>query len=184
MWHVLLCACAWSYLKLVSLDPIHLCVRCLQRLASQSSTQAQQSNSNGILELVYKICEKSPSSRVRSAKLLEVLESLYAGHAVQVAFLQGSTALTNSACFDALGKWVLDGVVWALNIGEVEFSSSQEVRFLEILKQSNITHMYYEMGRRNKSEWLQIIRDNRQKHNRWNLGKGIKGSVVCAPIHP
>ena len=69
MWHVLLCACAWSYLKLVSLDPIHLCVRCLQRLASQSSTQAQQSISNGILELVYKICEKFGSCADFSAAL-------------------------------------------------------------------------------------------------------------------
>ena len=124
---------------------------------------------------IFRITPTLHTERTNPITLARVFKQLRAKGNVQVAYIQGSTALNDPRCFQAFKEWVLDGVVWALNIGEIRFKPSQLDCRTQVLKQSNITHMFYEctyMPPGLKTKWRSIIRRNRRKHVQWTVQHG------------
>lgn len=134
------------------------------------------------MEAVFHISPAHHRIKTKPEALGAMMQILARERMVQVAYMQGSTAITDDDCFEDFVNWIKEGVVWGLNIGEIRFSEEQLQRMTEVLKNSNITHMFYEctfMTPKMKRQWRDIIRGNRRKHRRWSL-EGGQPAVVLA----
>jgi hypothetical protein len=99
---------------------------------------------------------------------------------VQVAFLQGAVPLQNEALFPRLLQLLTTCPVWSINLGEIRFSEEQCAKLAEALRQSGVTHMFYEctVAGQWKEEFRAIIRANRAKHGLWRLGPDAEQNRV------
>lgn len=91
---------------------------------------------------------------------------------VQVAYLQGALPL-QGPFFSTLLDWLKMGHIWAVNLGELNFSRPQMSALFATIKESNVTHMFYEctVAGEWKEEFKDAIRANRAKHGRWRLSR-------------
>jgi hypothetical protein len=91
---------------------------------------------------------------------------------VQVAFLQGGVPL-QGALFPTLLRWIEMGHLWALNLGELNFSAAQMGALERTLCASNVSHLFYEctVAGEWKENLKEAIRANRNKHAQWRLSR-------------
>lgn len=104
---------------------------------------------------------------------------------VQVAFLQGALPLQQPDIFPRLLNFLIQCPVWSVNLGELRFSESQCKQLAHTLRESGITHMFYEctVAGQWKDTYRSIIRANRSKHGMWRLGPDAEqNKVVLAAV--
>ena len=111
--------------------------------------------------------------------LIDVLRA--AAGSVDVAYLHMCTGLHDPDAFDALCGFLTSGV-WAVNLGELSFTSAQLAALLQTIRASDVTHMFYECASLPtgfKDALREAIRSNRKKHDRWRLQEGDEASNYC-----
>ena len=82
--------------------------------------------------------------KLDASQLQLVMErALTATPAVQVAFLQGALPL-QGGLFSRLLRWIERGDLWALNLGELNFSVPQLAALERSLRASSVSHLFYE----------------------------------------
>ena len=94
-------------------------------------------------------------------------------NSLQVAFLQGATPLQRPELFDLLGRLLREAPkLWSLNLGEIELSAEQCEALTDWLRESKVTHMFYECTRAGegvKKGFMDVIRKNRSKLSLWRF---------------
>ena len=122
------------------------------------------------------IINKKDQTQVRYL-LLELLRQKVP---VQVAFLQGAVPLQTESIFPRLLQLLTTCPLWSINLGELRFSEEQCEKLAEALRQSGVTHMFYEctVAGQWKEEFRSIIRANRAKHALWRLGPDVEQNRV------
>lgn len=113
-------------------------------------------------------------NRNESEFLIALLEAAQ-GWTVSVAYLHMCTGLHHQTAFSKLLVFLRTTNLWAINLGELEFTAEQLEELLCAIQNSLITHMFYEcdalpLGM--KDRFRHAIRHNRRKHNMWQLGHG------------
>ena len=79
----------------------------------------------------------------KQVKLL--LEELLAHELpVQVVFLQGAVPLQTMPLFKLLCQMLRQLPIWSINLGELRFSAEQSRELEKVLRESIVTHMFYE----------------------------------------
>lgn len=104
------------------------------------------------------------------------------GTAVQVAYVQGAVAFEGEA-FEHLLRFVRQGDVWAMNLGEVFFNRDKLEQLEQALKESSVTHLFYEDVGEWKESFRNIIRDNRKKHQRWVFSADRAQNAVITMVN-
>ena len=106
-------------------------------------------------------------SRVQVKRLLWYLNQ----NLVRVVYLQGATPLMGKELFLELLKLLRNKTVWSINLGELKFSAVQLEALEDALRDSFVTHMFYECTAAGlyKDSFRSIIRDNRTRHQMWKL---------------
>lgn len=66
------------------------------------------------------------------------------GTSVQVVFLQGAVPLQTPRLFSALCELLRTCPIWSVNLGELRFSAEQLELLAATLRESGVTHMFYE----------------------------------------
>ena len=99
---------------------------------------------------------------------------------VQVAFLQGAVPLQTDNLFPRLLQMLTTCPVWSINLGELRFTEDQCEKLAEVLRQSGVTHMFYEctVAGQWKDVFRETIRKNRAKHGLWRLGPDAEQNRV------
>jgi hypothetical protein len=115
------------------------------------------------------------------AYVLDTIEK--EGIPVQVAYLQGATSL-EGVNYDKLLAFLVRGMVWSVNLGEVCFTGSKLALLVEALKKSNVTHMFYELPHGElKDELRDVIRENRKTNLRWMLSNDYDQNEVIHAVN-
>jgi hypothetical protein len=111
-----------------------------------------------------------------------LLQLLRRGQHVQVARFQGTEPLQRKKILGLLRKCLRKGHIWALNVGEINLKRSRLAAFKRVLKESSVTHMFYECKNchdEDKAEMRAAIRDNRVKHGRWDKTAEGQAEIVA-----
>lgn len=123
-----------------------------------------------------------------AAAVRALFEGVLAGSArgtLQVAFLHGATPLQHAEDFPLLGRLLREASIWSVNLGEIRFSDEQCESLAESLRHSQVTHMFYECAYAGewKTEFKQILTENRRKHDRWKLSDdATQNAVIFAAV--
>lgn len=90
---------------------------------------------------------------------------------LQVAFLQGATPLASAELFPLLERLLRETDVFSVNLGEIRLSDEQCGALAAALRDSHVTHMFYECAFAGewKGTFKEVIAANRSKHARWQL---------------
>jgi hypothetical protein len=124
--------------------------------------------------------------KLDAPQLRLVLErAMRAEPSVQVAFLQGALPL-QGALFPLLLKWIELGHLWALNLGELNFSAPQMGALERSLSASSVSHLFYECAVAGewKDDLKRAIRANRDKHAGWRLSRDHEQNHVILEVRP
>ena len=100
---------------------------------------------------------------------------------LDVAYLHQCVGFETDAAFGHLLRFLRTSTVWAVNLGELNFSSVQLDALTDALRASHVTHMFYEcdhLPSGMKESWRGILRCNREKHSRWLLSDADKEGQV------
>ena len=122
-------------------------------------------------------------NKLEAGELAYLFDQISArGTAVQVAYVQGAVAFEGEA-FEHLLRFVRQGDVWAMNLGEVFFNRDKLEQLEQALKESSVTHLFYEDVGEWKESFRNIIRDNRKKHQRWVFSADRAQNAVITMVN-